>query len=464
MLITVVLGLVGPTAAALTPPLFEWARSRGAYIRPSLSISPATDESPRGLVTTEDVDGGEVLITLPATMQFGIEQARDECGELLDGLPGSLWNARLGLALCFEKRRAAQSPFAPYIDELPHDLSCALAPGYGGNGMSAALDAWPPTGARVFGMRDSLRALHARLSRRAADLGADAPSKEELCWATAIAGSRAYRVRGAPGDKGRSGGDMARLLPIIDLANYGVGERANAELRNAPKDGEDGASSDELAVALYARRPIKAGTELFIDYGSGEALTNERLLLEYGFTLEDHPHDTLELPFGAIMVGLAAVEDAETGGDGARGTADPSLALEDGGQGELARLAARQQALLAEIGDLEETGIVFQADGAPTDETLAAALVLTAQESSELDDGTTADLVRAAKAKPAAPGPARARLALKAVVSEALEQVKSALDGDLEGGTDGGGPGFEAEARAYCGTRLAILERAVKQL
>ena len=37
------------------------------------------------------------------------------------------------------------------------------------------------------------------------------------------------------------------------------------------------------------------------------------------------------------MVGLAAVEDAETG-DGARGTADPSLALEDGGQGELARL------------------------------------------------------------------------------------------------------------------------------
>ena len=28
--------------------------------------------------------------------------------------------------------------------------------------------------------------------------------------------------------------------------------------------------SDELAVALYARRPIKAGTELFIDYGSGE--------------------------------------------------------------------------------------------------------------------------------------------------------------------------------------------------
>ena len=86
---------------------------------------------------------------------------------------------------------------------------------------------------------------------------------------------------------------------------------------------------------------------MFIDYGSGEALTNERLLLEYGFTLEDHPHDTLELPFG-VMVGLA-VEDAETGGDGARGTADPSLALEDGGQGELARLAARQQAPLAEL-------------------------------------------------------------------------------------------------------------------
>ena len=84
-----------------------------AYIRPSLSINPATVESPRGIITTEDVDTDEVHHAA-SMLQFGIEHARDECGELLHGLPESLWNARLGLALCFEKRRAALSPFAPH--------------------------------------------------------------------------------------------------------------------------------------------------------------------------------------------------------------------------------------------------------------------------------------------------------------------------------------------------------------
>ena len=102
----------------------------------------------------------------------------------------------------------------------------------------------------------------------------EAPSKEEP------AGRPPSRVgptgHAALPAKGASGGDGA-LAPIIDLANYGAGEHANAELRNAPKEAGWG-SSDELAVALYARHPIKAGTEVLIDYGSGEALTNERLL------------------------------------------------------------------------------------------------------------------------------------------------------------------------------------------
>lgn len=460
MLIAILLVGVGPSVA-LTQPLFDWARSRGTYICPSLTIRPETDENPRGIIATEDIEAGVVLITLPAMMQLGIEQALDDCGELLAGLPASLWNARLGLALCFEKRRAALSPFASYIEELPNDLTCALAPGFSGNGMSSALAAWPPTGSRVFGMRDSLRALHVRLSRRAADLDADAPSKEELFWATAIAGSRAYRVRGAPGDKERSGGNAARLLPIIDLANYGIGERANAELRNAPTDGTAGASSDELAVALYARRPITTGTEVLVDYGSGKALSNERLLLEYGFTLEDHPHDTLELPFGAILVGLAAVEDAGPGGESGTGR---SAASAEKDESELDKLAARQQALLAELGDVEEAGIVFHGDGTPADETYAVALVLTARASSELQDLTIAELVRAAKTAPAAPAPTRARLALRAVVSETLDQVRAALSVELQGGDADHAHGFEAEARAYCRSRRAILERAMDQL
>ena len=48
-------------------------------------------------------------------------------------------------------------------------------------------------------MRASLRALHAQLRRAAAARAAAAPTLSQLGWAAAIAGSRAYRVRGAPG-------------------------------------------------------------------------------------------------------------------------------------------------------------------------------------------------------------------------------------------------------------------------
>ena len=68
---------------------------------------------------------------------------------------------------------------------------------------------------------------------------------------------------------------------------------------------------------------------------------------------------------------------------------------------ELDRLAARQQALLAELGDVEEAGIVFHTDGTPTDETLAVASALTAQVSSELDEGTPATSCALQKAEPA---------------------------------------------------------------
>ena len=63
-------------------------------------------------------------------------------------------------------------------------------------------------------------------------------------------------MRGAPGG---AEGDAARLLPIVDLANYApTGAGANAELRNAPAAAaaSEGGSDDPLAVSLYAVEAI----------------------------------------------------------------------------------------------------------------------------------------------------------------------------------------------------------------
>ena len=100
-------------------------------------------------------------------------------------------------------------------------------------------------------------------------------------------------------------------------------------------------------LAKDARDAMAAGDELLIDYGHGASLSNERLLLEYGFVLKGAGHanaeDSLELPFGAVAVGLAAVQEAAAAFAPAGGEADD--AADD------ALLGARQQALLSQLGD-----------------------------------------------------------------------------------------------------------------
>jgi len=308
------------------------------------------------------VPAGTVLLTLPGALQLGVgsaskgsesdgtasgEAGRSILSVLLDATPVAMRSLRLGISLWSEIKRGAASPFAPYLDLLPETLSCCLAPGYTAEA-SEALRAWPPTAARVTAMRAALRAQHATLRRAAAVASVEAPTLDELGWASAIAGSRAYRVRGSRGQAG----DSAYLLPIIDLANYAPSVQANAELRNAPTGEALGASADPLAVSLYASRDLQAGTEVLIDYGSGTPLTNERLLLEYGFVLppDRGSLDSLELPFGAIAIGMQAIAGAE-GEASAVGAADGGAGAAEAttSEGDHRILLLRQQQLLAEL-------------------------------------------------------------------------------------------------------------------
>ena len=141
---------------------------------------------------------------------------------------------------------------------------------------------------------------------------------------------------------------MARLLPIIDLVNHAPSGACNAELRNAQKsEGEGtipGSSDDPYAVSLYASRSLATGEEVTVDYSYGKGLSNERLLLEYGFCLPDNPHDELVLPLEAIAVGLDTYR-REGGGGGGEGDEQST-----GAEEEAAALGNIQAQLLGTIG------------------------------------------------------------------------------------------------------------------
>lgn len=452
MMASLLLPLLGTT----TTPVLTWAASRGAFVGSMLRVDETSEV--RGLVTTEDVRKGTVLLTIPSALQLGVEACGgDDMRGLLDTIPGQLWNARLGLALWAEKQRGGASPFEPYVSSLPAALSSCLAPGYSAVD-SAALSAWPPTATRTAAMRRALIELQSSLARVAGGQLGEAPSVEQLGWAVSIASSRAYRVRGAPG---ADGADAARLLPVVDLANYAPAADANCALANAPSEGGAEASSDPLAVSVYAARDIGAGCELLIDYGNGATLSNEQLLLEYGFVLPGLRGDTVELPFGAVAVGLRAIgEEGEEEEEVGEGAGEGREEEEEEGV-----LASRQATLLAQLGDVEAAGLVFGHDGLPDERTLALALVLASRAAEDLDHATPTELVSCCRGERAAsPHARRARRLLLAVAAEALHEVDRALAARSQTAPPGDADGFEEVARAFCGTRRALLELACDRL
>jgi len=103
-----------------------------------------------------------------------------------------------------------------------------------------------------------------------------------LGWAIAAATSRGFEIE--PGKK--------VMIPFIDLANHNF--RPNAQIRLA----------GEGDIELCAIKDISAGEPVTVSYGS---LTNNDLLLNYGFTCWPNPYDRIGIDFGQKMLQAARI-------------------------------------------------------------------------------------------------------------------------------------------------------------
>ena len=228
---------------------------------------------------------------LPEQLQCGVTSLAPGADVGLQQMLGELnigfQTVRCAVALCAEMRLGSVSFFQVYIDSLPTP-SNAWAPNPAGRGWgydtSATSDEtpelreYPSVAARASSMRAGLRTLHARHAPAGLLL-------HEFCWAASIASSRAFKVRASVGTDeqaarlGWKATDTTRLLPLIDLANHAAGEGANAAL------GDTSSQPWKYSVRLVATRAISVGEEITLDYGGGggEPISNERLLLDFGF-------------------------------------------------------------------------------------------------------------------------------------------------------------------------------------
>ena len=105
-----------------------------------------------------------------------------------------------------------------------------------------------------------------------------------LGWASACASSRAFKVRGPT--------STPSMLPVIDVCNHSFTPSATVRLLESG-DGD---------VELVATRELDAGEAIELNYGN---LSNDDLLLDYGFIIENNPYDVVKLRWDLKLIELA---------------------------------------------------------------------------------------------------------------------------------------------------------------
>lgn len=338
-----------PTTEPQPPqhPLVSFVLAHGGAVdgvRPV--VAGAAQEQGWGLAADRDLPRGHRCVVLPPKAHLTFEQTSAEAAAdassaaeaqalatLAADIPPELWGARLALALLRERARGGASRFAPYIRALP--ASFPGVPLFWGQEAVAALD-YPPVAEQV---KKRCRWLHEFAGRhlggggggggetdtaRAALAGA-ACDVSGLGWALAAVTSRAFRVGGL--DR------PAALLPLVDLCNHDFDPNAEVVPYGGGGSGNGGKSNGGSSnagggIAVVTKRPLKKGEPVLLSYGP---LPNDFLLLDYGFVVDDNPHDAVALRFdaqGLLTAGAAAAgvlrEQAGLGGRGGGGGSSSS--------------------------------------------------------------------------------------------------------------------------------------------
>ncbi|KAJ1478204.1 hypothetical protein T484DRAFT_1749712, partial [Baffinella frigidus] len=186
--------------------LARWLHGTGGHVHPAVQFTTDDLGGGRGLQTSRDVKEGERLVVLPEKAQLFYKNSQDADQALLaviETVNPSLWGMRLGLRLLQEKVKSETSFFSEYLNNLP--TSYDGMPAYYTAQETQALQ-FPDVQRQAAGRLAQLTQLAAtcqRIRGSAADpfAGADI-DLGALTWATASVSSRAYRVRGQPGQRG----------------------------------------------------------------------------------------------------------------------------------------------------------------------------------------------------------------------------------------------------------------------
>ncbi|KAL4423246.1 hypothetical protein ABPG77_000038 [Micractinium sp. CCAP 211/92] len=287
----------GSSAAAATAApaadLVSWVQEAGGS---TAGIVVRRGESGFGLAAAQDCAPGTTLLALPQRCHLTYDGSIDpRLLALIEQVPAELWGAKLALQVVAHRLLGQASPFAPYINNLP--MGVAGLPMFF-NGEALGELQYPPVTEQVKKRCRWLLSFTQQVlgPLRGTDkdpFGGAEVDANALGWALAVVTSRAFRTRGP--------NQPASLLPLVDMSNHSF--EPNAKVVPGPGG----------SMQMVALRELRAGEDVLISYGS---LSNDFLLLDYGFLIPGNPYDTVQLRFdrGLVEAAKAVAGVGSTGG------------------------------------------------------------------------------------------------------------------------------------------------------
>eukprot|EP00117_Sycon_ciliatum_P036404 scpid69782/ scgid27411/ SET domain-containing protein 4 len=279
----------------------QWSHSVGAgmsqLLRPAMF--PGTG---RGMMATRRIEPGECIASVPrqrlvtcadVKLQLEVEIHQDTMDKSSNAA-GLDDVSILAVFILVERSKGSTSQWSHYLDVLPdaYELPVCFAADELALLPLSLLE-------RVRTQRSHLVEQHERASKLLTTLVPDLQYERFLNAWCAVNTRTVYLSESSTGNPATDDGDTSAgncaLAPYLDFLNHSPGARVTA-----------GYNSSTRRYEIVTQDRYRHGDEVFICYGPHD---NQRLLLEYGFVLDDNPHCSVML--GLLqLIPLAAGEHA----------------------------------------------------------------------------------------------------------------------------------------------------------
>jgi len=269
--------------------LINFLKAQGSTgIGSGVEAGRSIESSIRGLYTTKNFKKGQILCKIPSDCGLALSDP----SESWDGGCVSAAEGGMNFLNFYVKNPQASVLWAPYLESLPTQ---------GSSDFDSTPDFFSEEEVQELEFPRLVNAVAGRLAEIEVLAGEAKISVNELQFAAWLVSSRSFRIAIDAGD----GIDMDDgvhsavskpkrylrvMLPFIDLANHSS-DGANCEMHIIDPE------KDDAWFAIRALRPIKAGKDISLCYGTGVESSVE-LLANYGIIQANNKIDLLMLNKG----------------------------------------------------------------------------------------------------------------------------------------------------------------------